>query len=159
MKKYIMALIALGAAAFSASAVNYAHSVWVNLTDGTKVEYKFEDVPVMGVEGTDVKITLASTDESVLYPMADIENFTFSKEVTEGVGNLSVVSPSFGLNRETLDVTGLPGGTEIRIYDMAGREVARGKCDASGKVAVRVGSLPGGVYAVKAGKFAFKFTR
>jgi len=80
MKKTIIAIAAVLASAITASAVDYKHKLIVNKADCTKVEYKFEDTPVATVEGDDLKIELASTRESVLYPIADLASLTFEKK-------------------------------------------------------------------------------
>lgn len=160
MKKYIIALTAALATAISASAVDYAHKLLVNKTDGTKVEYKFEDCPVASIEGDDLKISFLYSEQTVLHPIADIVNLTFDKEEVNSVeGIYTEGSVSFGLTRDLLEAAGLPAGTAVRIYDMAGALHAEGTCDADGAVSIPIASLGQGVYLVKAGNNSFKFIR
>ena len=160
MKKTIIALAAVWATAFGASAVDYTHTLIINKTDGTKVEYKFADVPVATLEGDDLKIELLTTSENVLYPIADIVNFTFEKELS-GVDNISSDEGrgSFGITREALDVSGLASDTEISIYNAAGMLCVKAVCGDNGTVSVDISTLDKGVYVVNAGNNIFKFIR
>lgn len=159
MKRYIIAITAALATAISASAVDYAHKLLVNKTDGTKVEYKFEDAPVASIEGDDLKISFQYSDETVLHPIADIANLTFDKTEVGIEGIFTQGSVTFGLTRDLLEAAGLPAGTTVRIYDMAGMLHAEATCDADGVASVSIASLGQGVYLVKAGNNSFKFIR
>lgn len=148
------------ATAFGASAVDYIHTLIVNKTDGTKVEYKFENVPVATIEGDDLKIELLTTSESVLYPIADIVNFTFEKELS-GVDNISSdeARVSFGITRESLEASGLASGAELSVYNAAGMLCVKAVCGDNGSVSVDISTLDKGVYVVNAGNNTFKFIR
>lgn len=158
MKKTIIALLALTATAFGAAAEN-AYSVWVNLTDGSKVEYRFDDEPVAAIEGSDVKLTLNVTGASVTYPIDQIVNFTFSSQDV-AVNELSALgSPWFKIGKETFEAGNLGAGSKVAIYDLTGTLIVSAEADADGYVAIPVGDLEKGVYAVSAGRHSFKFTR
>lgn len=159
MKKRIFAMIAALATVIGASAFEYDYSVWVNLVDGGNVEYKFEDIPVLRVDGTDIIMELASTGREVSYPMQNVENFTFTREeAQDGAEAPAVAGVSFGLTADYLEAAGLPSGTAVDIYDLGGVRVAHEECDANGCAKVSIASLAKGVYAVSAGKHSFKFT-
>jgi len=161
MKKTIIAIAAVLASAITASAVDYKHKLIVNKADGTKGEYKFEDTPVATVEGDDLKIELASTRESVLYPIADLASLTFEKKEYDSVECIGDDSTrvSFGISREALEVSGLTAGASVSVHDLSGMLRATGVCDASGSVTLDIGSLGNGVYIVEAGNNTFKFIR
>lgn len=161
MKKTIIAIAAVLASAITASAVDYKHKLIVNKTDGIKVEYKFEDTPVATIEGDDLKIELVSTKESVLYPIADLANLTFEKKEYDSVESVGddASRVSFGISRETLEVSGLAAGTSVSVHDLSGMLRATGVCDASGSATLDIGSLGSGVYIVEAGNNTFKFIR
>lgn len=161
MKKIIIAITAVLAAAMAVSAADYKHKLIVNKADGTQVEYRFEDTPIATVEGDDLKIELASTRESVLYPISDLANLTFEKkeyDSVEGVGD-DAGRVSFGISRETLEVNGLAAGVTVSVYDLTGMLRVSGVCDATGAVSLGIGSLGSGVYLVEAGNNTFKFIR
>lgn len=165
MKKFIFAAVAVLASVFGVSAENvvYAYKLIVNQKDGTSVEFKFEEEPVATLEGDDVKITLYAADDidnGVLFPIAQLQNFTFEKDALSGVSEVaSKADVSFGLTRTALQVAGLEAGQAVDIFSADGRQVARGICDANGNATIALEALPAGVYAVKAGKSTFKFIR
>ena len=158
MKKTIIALIAVMATAFGAAAET-AYSVWVHLVDGSKVEYRFDDEPVATLENGEVKLTLNMTGATVSYPMTDIVNFTFtSAEV--GVNEIDAASaPWFKVGSELFEAGNLGAGVSVAIYDLSGKLLLSAESDAAGNVAIPVRNLDKGVYAVSAGRHAFKFTR
>lgn len=160
MKKTIIALVAVLAAAFGASATDYVYSVLLNRTDGSSVIMKFADMPVAQIQGEDLKMTVTTTGESAIYPIKDIVNFTFLKQVS-GINDVSDDSKtvSFGLGSSTLDVAGLQGVVEITLYDMTGKLCARAQSDSNGAATVDISGLEKGVYIVTAGNNTFKFIR
>ncbi len=160
MKKIIIALAAIVTSAFGVQATEYSNSLLVNKTDGSTVEYRFADVPVATIEGDDLKIEVLMTRESVLYPMNEIKNLTFKKEVSgvEGIvadGNHVM----FGLSGDILEAAGLEAGTEIAIFDLGGVMRISAKADADGCATIKVSDLGQGVFLVKGGKHMFKFIR
>lgn len=160
MKKFMIAAATVLASAFGAYAAGeYTHSVLVNLKEGDNVAYKFEETPVAQIDGDNLKITLGTTGQSVLYPFADVVNLTFNKEVSGVAGVNDDATATFGLSSETLEATGLTAGTEISVFDAGGALRVRGTANDNGYAAVYVGNLDKGVYLVKAGKHTFKFIR
>lgn len=163
MKKTIIAIAAALTAVFGTSAAAvYTHTLVINKSDGTKVEYKFEDIPVAEILGDELKITVGLTGESVIHPIVGMVNMTFDKQELGGIGLVPVGDPgavSFGISREALDVAGLAAGCDVMIYDVAGVLVAVGKAGVDGSVSVPLSGLGNGIYIVSAGKATFKFTR
>lgn len=160
MKKTIIALAAALASVLGVQAADYSNSLLVNKTDGSTVEYRFADVPVATIEGEDLKIEVLATRESVLYPINDIKNLTFKKEVS-GVEDIVAGGNHvmFGLAGDMLEAAGLEAGTEIVIFDAAGVLRASAKADADGCASIKVSDLGKGVFLVKGGKHMFKFIR
>lgn len=155
-----MAVAVLLASTCSALAADYTHSLIVHLTDGSEVEYLFEDMPVAFVEGTDVRIQVQASGMEVTYPMDDMVNMTIKREMV-GVENIIAAEGrvKFGVNRESLDASGLMAGQHVVIYDATGALRAEGTCDADGVVSIAIGDFGPGVYIVNAGKNSFKFIR
>lgn len=160
MKKTIIALAAVLATAFGASALEYEHSVMVNRLDGTSVEYKFADTPVAYIDGENLKMTVTTTGESVLYPFTEVKNLTFKAEKS-GITNVGAeaAGPSFGLTDDTLEAGGLGAGVKVCVYDVAGALRVQGECGPDGTVSLDISMLGKGVYVVNAGKHSFKFIR
>lgn len=161
MKKTFIALIAALATAFSVSATTYTHSVVVNRTDGSTLEYKFDNYPVVSVEGENINILVAVTQETITLPMSEVENFTFSKTESSGIdevtGDKSRVT--FGITRETLEVSGLDADVNVTIYDINGVLRLKAASDGNGQVSLAIGDLGSGVFIVSAGNQSFKFIR
>ena len=160
MKKYIIAAATLLATMLgTATAAEYSHSVLINLKEGGSVAYKFEDVPVATIDGDNLKITLAMTDESVIYPFANVVNLTFEKKES-GIANVKDnASVTFGITSESLEVWGLTASTQVSIFDATGALRATGAADEAGYVTIETSNLDKGVYLVKAGAHSFKFIR
>lgn len=160
MKKYIIAAATLLATILgTATAAEYSHSVLVNLKDGSNVAYKFEDIPVATIDGDNLKITLGMTEQTVLYPFANIVNLTFEKKLSGVTDVKSENQVSFGLTSESLEVWGLTASTQVSIFDATGALRATGTADEAGYVAIETSNLDKGVYLVKAGAHSFKFIR
>lgn len=159
MKKIIFSILAIVAMAFNALAVEYTHVLVVNKKDGTNVEYKFTDMPVVTFEGENMKITLSSDDSKVYHPIEDLKNLTFALTEDRAVGSVESNSVQFGLSNEALEAFGLEEGTRVSVYDMSGRLVGDAVADAIGFASVNLTGFDKGVYAVKAGNNSFKFAR
>lgn len=160
MKKIIFTLAAILTMAFSSLAVNYTHSLIINKHDGTDVEYKFTDQPVASFDGNNLKITLNSTGQTLFHPISDVANMKFTKYEDTGVESIQPsANPSFGLTKDTLEASGIEAGTQVNVFDLNGAVVAKGIADASGIATLDISALPAGVYAVAAGKHAFKFVK
>jgi len=160
MKTTFIALIAVLATAFSVSATTYTHSVVVNRTDGSALEYKFEDYPMVSVEGENINIMVAVTQESITMPMSEVENFTFSK-TESGINEVTTDNSriTFGITRETLEVSGLEADVNVTVYDINGVLRLKAASDGNGQVSLAIGDLGSGVFVVSAGNQSFKFIR
>ena len=161
MKRIILAIgAALTVALGSLAATDYSHKLVVNKSDGTNVKYEFKHIPVASIEGEDLKISLMETHEAYLIPMAELVNITIDREVS-GVGEIASDKQgvTFGLTRESVEVSGLTDASEITVCDLNGAIVAKGKVGADGCGSVAIGHLGQGVYIVTAGKNSFKFIR
>lgn len=162
MKKHILALAVAISSAFCASAADeYAYSISVNQKDGTKTEFKFEEEPVATIEGDDLKISLYNTTDlqSVLFPIAELENLTIIWGNTTGVKDMAESKVSFGITRTALEAEGLAAGTAVDIYSTDAKHVAHAVSDANGAARIDISSLGSGVFMVKAGNKSFKFIR
>lgn len=161
MKKTIIAFAAVLATAFGASAVEYAHSLVINKTDGTKVKYQFKDTPVATFEGDCLKMRVIDSEESVLFPFAEVVNITIEKTGGSGVEGIEGVSGEivFGLSHDLLEVSGLEPSSEVTVYDMSGVLLIRRAADAGGYAGVDISALGKGAYIVSAGNNSFKFVR
>lgn len=162
MKKIIIAIAAVLATAFGASAVDYAYTLVVNKTDGTKVNYLFANTPVATIEGDNLTIVDLTNTTGVVYPISDITNMTFDREeILNGVEGVlgSNGDVAFGVTATALEAYGLPAATEIFIFDASGVLRVSGRSADDGTASLEIGTLEKGVYLVRAGKHIFKFIR
>lgn len=160
MKKTILAIFAALATVFGAAAADYAYTLVVNKSDGSKVNFLFENNPVATFDNENLNITEVMSGLEFSYPLSDVVDMTFDKElIPDGVENLDVSESNvaFGLNKETLDVYGAPEGTLVNIYDLKGALRAQGFVNADKKASVSIAGLEHGAYIVKAGNNTFKF--
>ncbi len=146
---------------FGSWATDYAYTLVVNLTNGDKVSYLFENSPFAMIEGDDLKITEVATMQEVVFPISDLINMTFEREeIPDGIKPLlDAGKVAFGLTRSTLDAYGLEPGTELFIYDADGKLMIAGNSGSSREASLDISSLEKGVYVVKAGNYSFKFIR
>lgn len=156
MKKYIFAVAAalLGGLAANADELS---SFIVNKTDGAKIEFKFAMDPEMTFDGDDLVIT-DSAEATVRYPMAEVENVTFSK-YTSSLQDVGADKVSVELTRSFVRISGLQAGASVRLLDINGMTLAAGSADADGSLTLGVEDLAKGVYIIAMPGHSFKFIR
>lgn len=162
MKKYIMAIAVALATTFGVSAADYAYTLVLNRTDGTKSNFLFENIPVATIDGDVLTIVENISGLSVELPISEFASFTFDKEeIPDGINNVATNdgNVTFGLSCETLDVMGLSEDVTIMIFDAAGKLRVEGRSDVNGAATLNISGLDKGVYIVKAGNNTFKFIR
>lgn len=160
MKKNILAIIAVLATVFGALAADYNYTLVVNKTDGSKVNFLFENIPVATFTEENLKILENISGQEFSYPLSEVVDMTFDKElIPDGVKNLNLngSNVAFGLNKETLDVYGPEQGTIVYIFDLKGTLRAQGAVNADRKASLKIADLEAGAYLVKAGNHTFKF--
>lgn len=156
MKRYMFAAIVTLLGCFGAKAEELSSFI-VNTTDGGQIEFKFAASPEMTFDGEDLVIADAS-EQTVRYPMADVENVVFAK-YTSSLRGVDSDRISVTVTRSYIDVTGLEAGADVRVYDIDGVGVASGRADADGSLRLGVADLAKGVYIVAMPGRNFKFIR
>lgn len=158
MKK-ILTFVAALAVTICASATDYAYSVLVNQTNGNKVEYKFEDMPVATFSEDNMVMNVG--EQHVSYPIADIVNLTFDRTEKPESGVEGVASPDMTvlLSKENLDIRGLNPGVKVAVYDISGRMLVSANADADGSFSTSLSALGKGVFVITAGNNSFKIIR
>lgn len=160
MKKIILAIVAVLATAFGAAAADYAYTLVVNKTDGSKVNFLFENTPVASFDNDNLNILESLSGLEFSYPLSEITDMTFDKElIPDGVENINLGESdvAFGLSKETIDVFGLTAGSLVNIYDLKGTLRAQGIVNADKKASLSIAGLEHGAFIVKAGNHTFKF--
>ncbi len=90
---------------------------------------------------------------------AETVNFVQVGETGINAARTATGTPQLdGSVKGRLTLTGCPAGTPVSIYDTAGRQVRRSVA-ANGQTVIDVSSMTPGVYILKAGDTAIKFTK
>lgn len=114
----------------------------VHQKSGGTVEYTFSKNPVVTYSGGNVVIT--TTEASVVYPMSDLEKFTF-KEATNRV------------ERITAPANQTPQPTYI--YNVGGMLLNTLQPNEDGTTPATLDGLPAGTYIIKNGKTTYKIIK
>lgn len=122
------------------------------------VEYKDNTVvsvvlsPDLTMKFVDDALVFESEESDNSFALADISGFRYTKRAISGIQE--VTGETFVVTAESLQITGLPAGTTVRVYDLNGRLVADEQVD--GEFRLAFDRLPGGVYVVNYGQVSRK---
>lgn len=122
------------------------------------VEYKDNTVvsvvlsPDLTMKFVDDALVFESEESDNSFALADISGFRYTKRAISGIQE--VTAETFVVTAESLQITGLPAGTTVRVYDLNGRVVADTQVD--GEFRLAFDRLPGGVYVVNYGQVSRK---
>lgn len=115
--------------------------------DGHKQSYVLASRPKVTFDASTLYV--ASEDVKDEYVLADVSKFVFDKgditaiaAVKDGECRLTFVDGT------TVEVEGIGAATAVRLYDVAGKNIAATKADANGKAVVSLASCQNGVYVV-----------
>lgn len=164
MKRYIIAAIA----ALATNVCIYAetHFLQVNFNNESEamVEYAFNQSPEAVFSGSELVI-MANEDSGAgkveaRYEMSDIKSLTIRTDMS-GVEDVidEVKSLRIYMTSTDLTITGLGFGSELSIYDTAGRLATRVSADSDGRAVVSIASLDNGVYIATTPQHSFKFIK
>lgn len=122
------------------------------------VEYKDNTVvcvvlsPDLTMRFADDALVFESEESDNSFALADISGFRYTKRAISGIQE--VTAETFVVTAESLQITGLPAGTTVQVYDLNGRLVADEQVD--GEFRLAFDRLPGGVYVVNYGQVSRK---
>ncbi len=122
------------------------------------VEYKDNTVvsvvlsPDLTMKFVDDALVFESEESDNSFALADISGFRYTKRAISGIQE--VTAETFVVTAEALQITGLPAGTTVQVYDLNGRLVADEQVD--GEFRLAFDRLPGGVYVVNYGQVSRK---
>jgi len=124
--------------------------------DGSKVSFNLDEQPKTTFTADNLVITTATS--TLNYPIAKIQRYTY-----EG-GTLSVQDVKTGgivISHEgdIITVKGLAIGKTVAVYRMDGTQLLTKRSDNSDHVVLSIGSLPAGVYMIKADEITYKFLK
>lgn len=122
------------------------------------VEYKDNTVvsvvlsPDLTMKFVDDALVFESEESDNSFALADISGFRYTKRAISGIQE--VTAETFVVTAEALQITGLPAGTTVQVYDLNGRLMADEQVD--GEFRLAFDRLPGGVYVVRYGQVSRK---
>lgn len=122
------------------------------------VEYKDNTVvsvvlsPDLTMKFVDDALVFESEESDNSFALADISGFRYTKRAISGIQE--VTAETFVVTAEALQITGLPAGTAVRVYDLNGRVVADTQVD--GEFRLAFDRLLDGVYVVNYGQVSRK---
>ena len=162
MKKHIFAaLIALALAPCASVKAEKSYSLFVNTVDGKTVEYAFEYLPIATFEGDEMIITDDRSIDGTRFAMENVANITVKPESDpSAVGAVAEAGHiKVSVAGDILTVSGLEAGSELFVYDAAGKAVASAVADQYGLAGLNIGNLGKGVFVAAMSNYSFKFIR
>ena len=154
MKRYVLSLLALALVAVTAG----AEPVWCVVADG-QTRVAMSNVAFMLAADDADKFSIVCQDGTVV---GGVSKVTFERAEPTAVAPVrgTAVGDTPWLDGTVggkLRLMGCAEGTSIGVYDLAGAKVAEASLGADGLV--DIGALRAGVYLLKVGKAAIKFTK
>lgn len=116
-----------------------------------------DDEPRLTFNGDSIFVTTANSESHV--GMSEVSGFSYVLDsqatAINSVQNGHVIS----LKDNRLDVCGLPSGSEVKVFDTAGRLYKSIKVGQDGRCSLSIDSLSKGVYIIRVLNFTTKITR
>lgn len=121
-------------------------------TDGTKAAFLLSDNPVITI--TQGELTARSPKEEVTVPLDALLDYHFEK-VQSGIQDVSS-DEGMDLRDGTACFTGLKEGSQVIVYALDGRQIARVTVPEGGRVEVDLRTLEPGVIIISTGNCSYK---
>lgn len=115
----------------------------------------FEHRPT--VTFTDQDIVITTENQSSVFPLTTMVEFSFSNVDpggVEGVEADNIVVRFFG---KSIDITGLPGDTALTVHDISGSVIASCRADVNGSATINLSNCHAGVYILNSKYLSYKF--
>ncbi len=121
-------------------------------TDGTKATFLLSDNPVISIAQRE--LTARSPKEEVTVPLDALLDYHFEK-VQSGINEV-VPDEGLALRDGTAYFTGLKEDSQVTVYTLDGREIARVTVPEDGRVEVDLRTLERGVIIISTGNCSYK---
>lgn len=156
MKRILLFFVAIFSMFQFASAAEAGDNLIISTKDGQQVTYLLSTRPVVTFEGTD--LVLKTTEVTVKYPLADIEDMTF--DLASGIQPVKMdQNISFTIDANHIAANGLKNGEVLQVFSLDGKVLVNATASEDGQLSVSTEALPHGVYVVKAGKKSYKIMK
>ena len=130
----------------------------VELSSGTKVEYRLSNNPKFVFDGQTITLTADGVkveytpSELAKVTTGEVENATGIEELRSQQGDIKVEAGFVRLN-------GFGAGEAVRVYSVGGNLVATHYVESDGSLVIPISSLPSGISIIKTNQQTIKITR
>jgi len=153
MKKKILSVVGLllmGAATAVAS-----NTLVLHLASGQTQRFVLlSEQPSISFNGDNIVVKTSTTE--MVYTMTDVKFFNYETETT-GINGTQAEGMKVDGDRIVYD--GLPAGTKVQVFDVAGHLCGSATADEAGHAVVNIAKFSAGVYMVNANNVSTKFTK
>lgn len=156
MKRIFLSALTCLLLAVTAHASNVLVLHW---TSGVETTYVLtDDQPVMTFQGDSIVVTTKTSESRI-----DMTKVSFFRYVLDGeataIGDISTGTDGVAIHGNRIDLSGLPAGSAVNLYDTAGKLYKALKADADGRCTVSIDDLARGVYIIRAWHVATKISK
>ncbi len=116
-----------------------------------------DDKPRLTFNGDSIFVATENSESHI--SMNEINGFSYMLDSPATAINNVQSRQGISLKDNRLDICGLPGGSEVSVYDTSGRQYKSIKAGDDGQCSLSIDSLPKGVYIIHALNFTTKITR
>lgn len=132
-------------------------SLIILFKDQTTQTFELEDMPVITVEGLDLKV--ATNNADVTIPLKDIVRYYFKVNSITGIDEVNTDQESLDYKNGILVMRGLKAGSVVSIYSLDGKLQQSITVPRDGFYRRSLASLQSGVYIVKANSLSYKIMK
>ena len=132
-------------------------SLIILFKDQTTQTFELEDMPVITVEGLDLKV--ATNNADVTIPLKDIIRYYFKVNSITGIDEVNTDQESLDYKNGILVMRGLKAGSVVSIYSLDGKLQQSITVPRDGFYRCSLASLQHGVYIVKANSLSYKIMK
>ena len=132
-------------------------SLIILFKDQTTQTFELEDMPVITVEGLDLKV--ATNNADVTIPLKDIVRYYFKVNSITGIDEVNTDQESLDYKNGILVMHGLKAGSVVSIYSLDGKLQQSITVPRDGFYRRSLASLQSGVYIVKANSLSYKIMK
>ena len=130
----------------------------VELSSGTKVEYRLSNNPKFVFDGQ--TITLTADGVKVEYTPSELAKVTTGEvENATGIEELRSQQVDIKVEAGFVRLNGFGAGEEVRVYSVGGNLVATHYVESDGSLVIPISSLPSGISIIKTNQQTIKITR
>lgn len=130
----------------------------VELSSGTKVEYRLSNNPKFVFDGQ--TITLTADGVKVEYTPSELAKVTTGEvENATGIEELRSQQVDIKVEAGFVRLNGFGAGEAVRVYSVGGNLVATHYVESDGSLVIPISSLPSGISIIKTNQQTIKITR